>query len=385
MISGIFKRSFFVKIAVLWLFVYAVMFSTVLAANVQAFRHFMEIEMPEISIPRTAELTLKSDISGVVAIYDVTNGEFVPSIIKYDKKRSKISVISASGTNPSALVDNNYASKTIFNTNGFDLEKSEIVLDINPSTKIHGIRLHLAKNVSLPNYVMVYDNDHARVLLARKTVSSREIIFPATNSGQIIINFEHIQPLEIVELDLMMDDEISARKLRFLAQPGHVYRLYTDAAYMPSIKYPEMPNLRDNDGLVQAHLGVIQNNPAYTEPDSDKDGVADSRDNCVSIANPDQKDRDNNGRGDLCDDFDKDGVLNIYDNCPNTPNYNQSDVDRDGIGDLCDKEESRFTEKYPWMVWFGVASVFMIFIAMFAVIMKKNGMTSIDFKEGQQD
>lgn len=36
-------------------------------------------------------------------------------------------------------------------------------------------------------------------------------------------------------------------------------------------------------------------------PDRDRDGVADARDNCPDVDNPDQADRDANGRGDACD------------------------------------------------------------------------------------
>jgi hypothetical protein len=36
-------------------------------------------------------------------------------------------------------------------------------------------------------------------------------------------------------------------------------------------------------------------------PDKDNDGVPDFRDNCPTNYNPDQKDSDNNGKGDVCD------------------------------------------------------------------------------------
>jgi hypothetical protein len=36
-------------------------------------------------------------------------------------------------------------------------------------------------------------------------------------------------------------------------------------------------------------------------PDKDNDGVPDFRDNCPATYNPDQKDGDNNGKGDVCD------------------------------------------------------------------------------------
>jgi hypothetical protein len=42
--------------------------------------------------------------------------------------------------------------------------------------------------------------------------------------------------------------------------------------------------------------------PPAPPPDQDKDGVPDFRDNCVSMANPDQQDIDRDGIGSICDD-----------------------------------------------------------------------------------
>jgi len=49
-----------------------------------------------------------------------------------------------------------------------------------------------------------------------------------------------------------------------------------------------------------------------TCPDTDKDGVSDCFDNCVGVANPDQKDCDKDGTGNLCDP------------CPNDPTIDNS-------------------------------------------------------------
>jgi len=96
----------------------------------------------------------------------------------------------------------------------------------------------------------------------------------------------------------------------------------------------------------------------------DSDGVPDIRDNCVSVSNSDQQDINNNGRGDACDDFDQDGIINSKDNCPDNPNRDQRDTDSDGVGDVCDKEESRITERYPWIPWVGIGFAAVVLIVL---------------------
>ncbi len=84
-----------------------------------------------------------------------------------------------------------------------------------------------------------------------------------------------------------------------------------------------------------------------SQPDSDHDGVPDSRDNCPNVSNADQKDTDGDGIGDACDncprvanpnqeDSDGDGVGDACDNCRAKANPDQKDSDGDGVGDVCD-------------------------------------------------
>ncbi len=89
--------------------------------------------------------------------------------------------------------------------------------------------------------------------------------------------------------------------------------------------------------------------------DTDSDGFIDVQDNCPAKCNPQQKDADHDGIGDVCDtapgcggcgqpacevqgqcDSDKDGIADGTDNCPAKCNMQQKDADGDGIGDVCD-------------------------------------------------
>ncbi len=73
------------------------------------------------------------------------------------------------------------------------------------------------------------------------------------------------------------------------------------------------------------------------DTDDDNDGVLDATDNCPLVSNPNQEDANSNGVGDACEgDMDGDGVPDGADNCPLVPNPDQADADSDGIGDACE-------------------------------------------------
>lgn len=126
-----------------------------------------------------------------------------------------------------------------------------------------------------------------------------------------------------------------------------ISRLPAGAYYLVLSQNEGVNVLRDDKDLTQAAnafarqaaqrpgscIGFVVTHDAVSEEDADQDGVPDGLDNCPSIANPDQADVDQNGRGDVCDDDDdNDGIPNPTDSDPLIPNPDPSDTS----GDACD-------------------------------------------------
>ena len=90
-----------------------------------------------------------------------------------------------------------------------------------------------------------------------------------------------------------------------------------------------------NESDVQAVTAFIDA-VALSLSDGDEDGVTNDRDNCQDVANADQADLDQDGKGDVCDaDIDGDGVANEDDDFPKDATETQ-DSDQDGVGDVRD-------------------------------------------------
>ncbi len=288
------------------------------------------------------------------AIYDKTKGKFVPFIrVKsHDYKPIELSLVESNAKTAKSLFDNELSTYADFDVDFDKIKKSEIIFNIKNAKNIEGIKFFFDKNSARPLYISIYDTHNARMLLNRVRFKD-EIKFPAINTSQLIVRLEHNQPLRIREIKVIGENiKKSKSYIRFLAEPGSDYLFYTDGVYYFKAD-GERPNLHfvDEKEVQKASLGELKQNPLFKEPDSDNDGIPNKLDNCVYVPNPDQTDKNGNGKGDACEDYDKDGVLNYKDNCINTPNVSQIDTDKDGKGDACDNEESRFFEKNQWILW----------------------------------
>ncbi len=95
----------------------------------------------------------------------------------------------------------------------------------------------------------------------------------------------------------------------------------------------------DQDGIGDA-CDQEPDQPEPEQPDADRDGVNDDGDNCPLVPNQDQRDTDRDDRGDVCDpDDDNDTVPDNNDNCQLVPNQGQENSDDDELGDACDPDD----------------------------------------------
>lgn len=88
--------------------------------------------------------------------------------------------------------------------------------------------------------------------------------------------------------------------------------------------------------------------------DSDGDKITNSKDNCPTVSNPDQKDLDKDGKGDVCDsDRDGDKIDNSNDIFPDDPKE-WLDTDKDGKGNNADLDDDNDGLPDVWEITYGL-------------------------------
>ena len=354
-----------------------------------AFRKYKELRMSWIA-PTVVEISFGEYLERFdFAVIDISDNSLIPYYFRREIFSNKIPVsVTANISQILAfrMTDENTQTYTEFNLTGGDMGVAEIVLRSQKPIVSSSLNFLLDDHVALPNFVEIRartETGAQKIVVANSRVGSRVLDFPRTVSDEWYITFRFSQPLRISELALLQENAIktSSNTLRFLSQPGSAYRIYFDADRSVRLTLGEAGNLASNEEVSRISNLPAMLSPIYKIADIDNDGLPDIADNCVSVANSGQKDENNNGKGDACDDFDRDGLINSLDNCPNLPNYDQKDTDGDKTGDVCDKEESRITEQYPWIPWAGIGFAGAVLIALFAftaMAPKKEGAENIN-------
>jgi hypothetical protein len=328
----------------------------------------VEIELSEIVAPNEKFLIEEAGSGNYLNYYLKTNRQTYPSALTAE------AVPLMTGSKVESLVDGDLDTSVNLRVANDSVTEGQIVISSAETIRTSRIDLRLASFVSLPQRVKInYLSENTgeyEVAVAERTMSGTSITFPEISSTQFVITLTYSQPLRISEVVIQDEDLRTERKqgIRFLAQPNTGYEIYYESSVNPRVRTIESGNLTSDQDVLLVSNEVFATNPFYIPVDQDDDGVPDTLDNCVSVANTDQLDIDRNGRGDSCDDFDRDGVANHQDNCVEQPNRAQTDTDGDGIGDACDEEESRFTEANPWVPWFGMGMALLVIMLLFIIV-----------------
>lgn len=384
-----FKNIIFMKFKnLILLLVLAFTFTTIVVAEKKdlqqdpnasiknAYRAYKDVDNISIKVPTVVEIPFVNDFIERFdfAVLNKTTNSFEPYYFKQETLTNEIPVsVSAIPDVDSAenMIDKSVQTYADFLLPENIQGQAQITLSSQENITSSTLTVLLDNNVALPNSIEIRAlvGGQNRIVVASQRMYQTTVHFPKTTSNkwQIILNYG--QPLRISELRLTQDNakKSSNRAVRFLAQPNHSYRIYFDPDRYEKASVGEAGNLSSAEDVFVISKESSQKNLSYVIADIDNDSVPDVQDNCVSINNSDQKDVNNNGRGDVCDDFDQDGLINSEDNCPNNPNRDQGDADGDRIGDVCDGEESRITERSPWIPWVGMGFAAIVLIILLAL------------------
>lgn len=340
---------------------------------ISAFRQFIDITALNITVPTVVEVPLTAELERThLAVLNTATSDFEPYLYRQQVRLNEVPLTASAPTaTGNSLTDGDARTYAEFPLSDSAAQQAQITITTPQAVTASSLTVLLDDHVALPATVAISAGspEGEKIVVARTRMTQTTVSFPRTTATSWRLTFEYVQPLRIAELRFHQENAqlTGTQVVRFLAQPGQAYRLYFDPDRNVAAPLKEAGNLAiDEDVLVLSALPSAIN-PAYRLADVDADGIPDIGDNCVTQSNPDQLDVNQNGRGDACEDFDRDGVPNTEDNCPNHPNRGQQDTDGDGVGDSCDTEESRLTERYPYLPWLGIGSAAFVLIILFAL------------------
>lgn len=351
-------------------------------ADILPYTKLITIPPVSVTVPTTVEVALPVSVKPQLLLERATMKPQGFQTRPIFQKQSKPEIVSSTGANLLNLSDDNPATYFDFPIVSQSVTTDQVSMSFAKPTVVSGIQFSLGSNSQLPTTVTIQGRSATSstyMLLVSKTlVNGTTISFPSQTVSELLIQFEHNQPLRLTELRATTNSETpTATAMRFLARPGETYTVYFGSDRPVVIPAPESGDLFTDTAPIKLDLTETpqQTNKVYKQGDIDDDGIVDAQDNCPNVANPDQADINNNGTGDACEDFDHDGVTNNKDNCPQNANANQLDTDGDGIGDVCDSKESRLTEEYPWLPWVALGGTAITIICLSISMLTSSALT----------
>jgi Thrombospondin type 3 repeat len=301
-----------------------------------------------------------------------------------DSQTKRQVLLSVKALSPTKQYINYILDKSMDSFTEFDIDKdngqAEFEIDLEGQKELSGFWMDFSSDTKTPDFIEIKGQlgEEKFTMLAKSefdglSYKSKMIPFPKTKVDKITVKLFHSQILRISEVRPIIQDQTIVeltQSLNFLAKPGESYKVF--ASYN-SINFSNFRTLPSDLGyqIKQAKVENIVDNPAFTLLDIDKDGILNSIDNCPLVANPDQIDKDLNGKGDACEDRDLDGVIDASDNCLAVANPNQLDSDGDKAGDACDSLDNRFLETNTWAVPAAIGLCSILVVLVFVNRLKK--------------
>ncbi len=345
-------------------------FSLCFAQDITLYKNVQDIQTLKVAQPTVVEIK-DLDVSGNIVVTD-SNGKYIEQQFQVVTTSNVITPKRVQGCTTVCksaieLADNNLETTFDFPLVTSGVQKGKITIEYAKPLETDTLTFSTTEDSYIPTaFSLVIDGK--RIL---NTMEGGSAHFPRMTAQVVEIEFEYTQPIRFTEVGVGFNkEEKSMGVVRFVYLQGMSYKLYLDSTTRrENISTPSV-DLFAKKVEKEISLGESYKNQFYKDRDTDNDGVIDSIDNCPSQSNSDQKDSNSNNIGDMCDDYDYDGISTYYDNCPEIANPDQLDTDKDKKGDMCDKEESRFTEKYPWITWVVFFGVFIAIVTMIYEVIK---------------
>jgi len=269
--------------------------------------------------------------------------------------------------NTSAVQDDNTLSYITFDPN---TNTKEIIFNNPGKLSPSALNLILAENTERPKSITIQallpGNDQWNTILD-KSAFRNQITFPQIQPTQLRIIFETPNLLRLSELEWTTTNRQSEKKtqISFWAEEGDQFTLFIQPSFGQSaLSITQNNPARTDSSTPRFQFPPLEANPSYN-PDYDSDGILDGQDLCPRVADMNNTDFDNNGRGDVCEDPDQDGIYSSVDNCPFVSNSNQLDTDNDNLGDACDDTLDQKSENSD--VWINLAFGLMV-LALLALV-----------------